>query len=574
VSSSIHRCLLVVAGITVGVAVALAVAACAAGERPSPGKSAPAKTPSAQSPQIVVPEMLAVEVPDPRADGVLPDASPLRELLGAASAGALAVRHNQVDRVPIGPTRVTWTASSPPGTNNVATPAVITRSEYVYVFPFGQTPIGVSGDDHATAGNHAPKVARDESGRIHVAWLDGGRKGKGIRVLYRSGVPDPRSGTVAWDTEPIRVSDDRSEVWNSYVALEASARAVHFAWWGGRTTNYRRLAHTPDGWRWGPVRDIGVPGAPDDTGPDIAVRGEDEVHVLTPRGAYAVSNDHGVTWARDQVPSAGARMKPPGLALDADGNAHVVFTALVRGGGEPSPTRLKNGYWELRYVRRQAGGGWVDAHHVLAAFPEWGDHGVGRDTLADWADIAIDRRGSIHVVWHGTARTHTYGRDEAFYARRPSAGNGTWGAWEPPQALLRIEGQSPIHSYAPALAVDPVEDLVVPVFFTDLAGASGVFGSMMRVSRSGKIDGPPRALSAIGREALAQGHRDQALSVWFPTPASRLSRAGGRIWLDILHTAATPEGHASPHFVVYQPVDVTDIARPASAPLRSSKPER
>jgi hypothetical protein len=523
---------------------------------------------SSASPQITLPEMLVVEIPERGADAISPDAPPLSDLLRAASAGPLVVGHDRLGRLPIGATRVTWTARPPDAPGGAGAPTA-TRSAYVYVLPFGQIPIGISGDDHATAGNHGSKVARDESGRIHVAWLDGGRPGKGHRVMYRRGLADSRTNTVVWETDPTRVSDGRSEVWNSYVAMEANARAVHLAWWGGRTTKYRRLDRATDGWRWGPVQDIGVPGAGDDTGPDLAVRGDDEIHVVTPSGAYGVSRDRGATWLRDRVPTPPGRFKPPAFALDGEGNAHVVFTSIVRAREQqPSASRPKNGYWELRYVRRQAAGGWVDGHNALAAFPEWRDRGSGYDILADWPDVAVDRRGNIHIVWHGTVNTHTYGKDEAFYARRPRAGDGTWGPWEAPQALLRFEGKPTVLSYAPSLAVDPVEDLVVPVFFADVA--SGKFGSMFRAVRAGRIEGAPVMLSTTATDVVARGRPDDALSVWFPCPGSQLTRVAGRVWLDVLQTAATPASHASPHIVVYQSVDVTDLARRTAAHARAS----
>lgn len=79
-----------------------------------------------------------------------------------------------------------------------------TRAAYVYVFPFGQTPAGISRDTHATVGNHSPKVVRDGSGALHVVWLDAGRPGVGPRVMYRRGIQDPSIGCLRWQTEPLR----------------------------------------------------------------------------------------------------------------------------------------------------------------------------------------------------------------------------------------------------------------------------------------------------------------------------------------------------------------------------------
>src|SRR5207253_6092426 len=115
-------------------------------------------------------------------------------------------------------TLITWTVwEGEPAESR----ARATKSAYVYVLPHGQTPIGVSSNDHATAGNQAAKVVRDAAGKIHAAWLDAARPGLGSRVLYRRGVQDASTGTVSWETEAIPVSDGRAEAWGSYVALEA-----------------------------------------------------------------------------------------------------------------------------------------------------------------------------------------------------------------------------------------------------------------------------------------------------------------------------------------------------------------
>lgn len=80
--------------------------------------------------------------------------------------------------------------------------------------------------------------------------------------------------------------------------------------------------------------------------------------------------------------------------------------------------------------------------------------------------------------------------------------------------------------------------------------------------RGGRVAGAPLPLSRMARTALDAGRPGDALSTWFPTAAPRLHRdARGRVWLDVLHTAATPECHRSPHLVIYQRLDVTEALR-------------
>jgi hypothetical protein len=502
--------------------------------------------------------MLAVELPAAGMTEIAPTVSPLRELLQSASAGGLTITHDQTRPLPLGGTPVTWTAWSAAPESS---PPQSTRTAHVYVFPFGQTPVGLSRRHNATAGNHAAKVVRDSAGHVHVVWLDADRPGTVAGVFYRRGAQDPVTGAHTWETPPIRISHDRTPA--TFTGLEASPGALHVAWYSRDHAWYRRIVRSAGEWKLDPIRDTGALGEVWDNGPDIAARSDDEVHVLTYSGQYAVSTNAGGRWRVEQVPWPRGEKKNPALAVDAAGNAHVVFTLKVRtpergfSGGRPS-----GGYWQLRYVRRQAQGGWGDAQDVLAAFPEWSDRGPTWDTLADWADIAVDARGTLHVGWHGTAHTGIYGRDEPFYLSRPSVAPGVWGAWQTPQALHpvnRAAGHS--FSFAPSLSLDPAGAAVFAVVFFELQDLPReIFDSDALLLRGGKLVGEPLPLSRAARTALDAGRPRDALSTWFPAAAPRLFRAAdGRVWLDVLHTAETPERLRTPHFVIYQRREVTSL---------------
>ncbi|HUK41632.1 MAG TPA: hypothetical protein VLX11_11320, partial [Candidatus Acidoferrales bacterium] len=331
--------------------------------------------------EIILPEMLAIELPKPQMTEIAPAESPIRELLGSAKAGTLQVTHDRLKPLPLGGTRVTWTAwEGVPGESR----ARVTKSAYVYVLPYGETPIGLSGNDHATAGNQAAKVVRDAAGRIHVAWLDTARPGKGSRVLYRRAVQDPSTGMVTWETDAILVSDGRNEAWSSYVGIEASENAIHFVWSTPESARYRRLLLSGAEWKFEPIRNTRAAGDWHDNGPDIAVRGDNEIHILTPTGNYAISKNAGLTWAVEKLPTPpGTRMKSPSLAVDAFGNAHFAFIGEVRNAQEWSYSKPNRGYWELRYIRREASGDWVDGQNALAAFPPWNDPKNDWDILSD-----------------------------------------------------------------------------------------------------------------------------------------------------------------------------------------------
>jgi hypothetical protein len=516
---------------------------------------------SAPTQVILLPEMLAVELPAPELKEIAPNASPMKELLEAARADGFKVTHDRNDPLPLGRTVVTWTAWEGEAGNSAVRAK---KSAQVYVFPFGHVPVGISRDDHATAGNHAPKIVRDARGKLHMAWLDGGPPRPGFRVMYRRAQQDPVTGTIRWETNPVRVSDPASEAWNSYLAMEASEGAIHFAWQGPRSVHYRRLVGKENGWSFDPIRDSRATGLSVDNGPDMAVRGDDEIHLLTASGRYAISKDGGSSWTLDQVPrTPGGGMKNPALAVDKDGTAHIVFIATIRN-AKWSTSKPNAGYWELRYVRRLSGSGWVDEQNVLAAFPQWADPHNEWDVLADWPDIAVDRNNHIHVVWHGTSNTHIFGNDEAFYSRRPAESKGVWGKWGDPQSLFPVDvAKAEFFSFAPSLSVDPQGDATIAVVFFDRSHGNHILDFDGRVLRNGVLQGGPIGITRLARTDAVDDHRLQnALSAWFPTAAPRLFHdSNGRVWLDVLYTAATPERDNLVHIIVYARHEVTGVLR-------------
>ena len=509
---------------------------------------------AAGPPAIVLPEMLAIEIPAGMTS-ISPDVSPLKDLLGSPVAPGLNVTHDVRSPLPLGATSVTWTAWS--GARSVGSPAA-TKQAWVYVFPYGQSPAGVSGRNDATAGNHSAKIVRDSSGRVHVAWFDAARPGLGSSILYRSGVQDPATGRFAWDTPVSRLTAPGVSV--GMGGMEASANAVHFVW-TETSTRYLRVLRVGQRLRSDPVRDTRAAGGASDNGSDLAVRGDDEIHVLSYTGQYAVSTNGGASWKVEQVPWPASDTKNPALAVDQMGNAHVVFVHKVRIPKEWKSGQPNGAYWQLRYVRRAAQGGWTDAQDVLAAFPEWGDQGMSRDVLADWPDISADRHGNIHVGFHGTANSGKFGQDEAFYVRRPAAGPGAWSAWERPVPLHPVNrAVRHSYSYAPSFSLDPTTDTVVAVVFFDNQDQSHeAFDADALLLRGGKIVGKPIPLTRNAKAAIDANRGDDALATWFTTPAPRVFRqADGRAWLDVLYTAQTPERHNSPHYVIYLRHDLTD----------------
>src|SRR5262249_31889216 len=163
--------------------------------------------------------------------------------------------------------------------------------------------------------------------------------------------------------------------------------------------------------------------------------------------------------------------------------------------------------------------------------------------------------------WHGTVGTRMYGKDEAYYARRPATGPGAWGAWERPQALHPVDpARRESFSYAPSIVVGEGGVVLVTVFFAPSGLPEEVFDADLAGLGAGRPTGQRVELVALARAARAAGRPADAVGTWFPSPAPRLYRdAQGRAWLDVLYTAVPPRSHLSPRYVVHRRQDVTEL---------------
>jgi hypothetical protein len=349
--------------------------------------------------------------------------------------------------------------------------------------------------------------------------------------------------------------------------VEASPGAVHVAWAAGDGVRYRRLVRSAGAWAFEPTRHTRLMGPGEDWGPSLAARTDDEIHLMTPSGRYGLSRDAGRTWASDPIPiPQGLHMKGPAMAVDPEGNAHFTFTGKVRSSQNWKYGQRNASYWQLRYVRRAAAGGWVDAQDMLAGYPEWRDApGTPDDVLADFSDIFIDRDGHVHVAWHGSAVTRAYGYDETFYVRRQRTAPGTWGPWETPQSLSPHDAATADYfSYAPSLAFDGRSGTVLAVLFYDTVPNAGArFDAALRPLRDGRIAGPRVLLTRSARDPIGAGRPADAWSTWFPCPARQVYRdAEGRAWLDVVLTVVTSVDYKQPHHIVYLRREVTSVVAP------------
>ena len=502
----------------------------------------------AQPADIALPDILSVEMPK-GVSQIGPSDSPLRELLAAAHSTAGTVTTDLQGKIGIGPVRVTFSAwKGSPGSGKPAA----TRVARLFILPAGMTPVGVSADENATGGNNTAHIARDSGGYVHMIWQDGGRPGAPVGPVYRRAAVGP-DGKVYLETDPIYIADSGPSDWNAYPGLATSGRDVQLVWQGGGTARTRRVSRGPNGWMMGPISDTGVKSTGRDIGDAIVFDGKGGLHLVTPDGFYAFSGDGGKSWSSEAIPlPANERIKTQSVAVDPAGTVHIAFSAVVT---RPNPAAEKlGGYWQLRTISRTADGRWTDATNVLANDPAWKELQGQDDMLADWARIAADKQGGLHIAWHGTALSHAYGHDSAFYAWKTPGG-----AWSAPVLLVPPDSTRGIkYSFAPSLAVDGDRALAL-VFYDVYQGSDWLaFDSALATLRRGRMETPLLSTTQFAQAAKAARHPETAMGPRFPAVApAPWHAADGHIWLDVLETLQSAFQPSGTHLIVYQRLDMT-----------------
>jgi hypothetical protein len=497
---------------------------------------------------IVLPDPLAVELPPGRHDQD-PAKPPLSDLLGGAHSGTLKVTADVATPVGPGPIKVTWTAWDASGK-----PAG-TRSGIVFVLPTGMTPVGSSGDENATAGNNAVRIVRDPAGRVHMTWADSGGPSGHIGPMYRRASVAP-DGTGRLETPPINVADNGPSEWNAYPSLTLAGDAVQMVWQGGGTVRTRGLSLGSGGPTLGPIYDTGAKSEGRDVGTAIAADTHG-LHLVTPSAVYGFSADGVRTWQTDPVPlPKGQRVKTISLAPNDNGALDIAFRSVARDRTSNDENKGSGGWWQLRTIRRTGDGHWLDPTEVLSGIAAWGVPPPNEDALADWVRIAADSHGGLHAAWHGSAASHIYGHDSAYYVWRDVAG-----VWHSPVQLIPpAPARGVKFSFAPSIAIDDDRALVV-VFYDVYVGSTWLgFDSAVTLMRLGRMVGHPLPVTQFLQEAAKAGHPELALSSRFPAVAPAIWRApDGHVWLDVLETLGPHYPGANGQLIAYQRVDVTSL---------------
>ena len=260
-----------------------------------------------------------------------------------------------------------------------------------------------------TGTSNSPKITIDISGTIHVVWEDttDGAWGTDYEIMYAS-----NSGS-GWTNATV-ISDDGTN-WNDGNSLESaiavdSSGTIHVIWYDGTDgawgTDYEIMYASNSGSGWTNATVISDDGTNWNDGnseyPDIAVDSSGTIHVIwedTTDGAWGTdyeimyASNSGSGWTNATVISDDGTnwndgtSEYPDIAVDSSGNIHVVWEDDTVGAWGTDV--------EIMYAFNN-GSGWTkatvisDIHNGII----WNDGDSNKPT------IAVDRSGTIHVVWY------------------------------------------------------------------------------------------------------------------------------------------------------------------------------
>lgn len=212
-----------------------------------------------------------------------------------------------------------------------------------------------------------PAMAVDAEGHVHALWTESEAPGQPGTALYYArwdGPAELATGAEEW-TRPAQVID-ATEGGAAQPALAAVGERLHAVW---------------------------------SDGPN----GEVLYSRAFLRDAYAASG-----WEKPQsLPAPAAIGSWPDIAADVGGNLHVVYAVPVNEGRGVYYTRSGD-----------SGESWSPARQVFdAAAAGW--------AMADRPRLAVDRQGTLHVVWVRAALAGD-GLSEGIYYARSSGGGETW----------------------------------------------------------------------------------------------------------------------------------------------------
>lgn len=499
---------------------------------------------------VTPPAMRALEIP--RGMTSLAASDPLLApiLNGATTTGPGPVAHDQVGKtLPIGKTLVTWRDASNGST----------ASKYVYLYPYGWQVLGQTTNLRGFEHNGCRHVIYDKYGRVHVIYNDA------VNVWYRLGV---RVGNrLNWQA-PVQVNDASTPIGISSsngtrgqtfgMKYDASGNVILQCMWSSinpeaRTIWTRRLTVDTAG--------VVTRGSPVYTGmigsfQCIVADASGRFHLAVEKYSdmlYANSVD-GINWVNNVAWNAAAytctAFRFPNLLIDAQDRLHLVWQAESYQG-------YTNRWWVMFYsVRNPQTGQWTAPVNVLQGIPGWEAPSPSETTLAAYPNLLMDDKQNLHLAWHGSVYSNTFGWDDTFYMRKLyNAGTDTWGAWTDYVCLHRRDhfnngqGEDMNQSWVPSMAYVPGTSALYTVFMYGLVDDEVNDPSVNATEGGLKTYTGTQWLSGFQNVTQTPDMRS-----WYMNVAPQvLVDANGHSWLDMIWV----DGTLNDYNVVFRRIDLT-----------------
>ena len=313
--------------------------------------------------------------------------------------------------------------------------------------------------------SYSPSIAVDNTGNIHVAWVDetDGIWGTDDEIMYVN-----YTEASGWSNATLISDGFNGEYWNDgisrypSIAVDTTGK-VHVAWvdqtdgiWG---TDDEIMYVSNDGTGWSNATIISDDGTywnnESSWGPSIGVDGNNNIHVIwtdNTDGIWGsdveimyVSNE-GIGWSNATVISDGFNGEylnnnnsmRANIAISDSNNIHVVWY------NSPDLFYMDYNIQKIMYTNYTEGIGWSDISIVS-------DLVRLHNITSDYGpDIAVDSDENVYVVWNDLYDDLSYDGSEILYS------SNTGSDWSDPQLISDDETNwNNGASLVPSIAIDP-----------------------------------------------------------------------------------------------------------------------
>jgi len=303
----------------------------------------------------------------------------------------------------------------------------------------------------STDDSHQPSIAVDSNGNIHIAWLDVtdyDGAGTDTDIFYKCW----KATSSTWTTTEIVSTESTADSRYSSIAVD-SVGNVHIVW--EEPTGYVESGEKRDifyrCWNvssniWTTTEVVTTESTNTSYEPSIALDSIGNAHVVWGDSTnysgsggegdifYKLRNTTSNTWTTTEVVSteSTAGSGEPSIAVDNNGNVHVVWYDHTNYGGSGTDTDIFCKHWNVTSST------WTTTEVVST------------ESTAGSVEpsIAVDNKGNVHVVWYDLTDYMGSGREGDIFYKRWNATSSTWTMTEV------VSTDSWYYSDHPSIAVD------------------------------------------------------------------------------------------------------------------------